>query len=64
MSSLAILRDRSLRNTLLGIAIPIALQNLITYMTGMMDTIMLGQLGEVELSGASLANQFGTTVSP
>ena len=60
MSSLAILRDRSLRNTLLGIAIPIALQNLITYMTGMMDTIMLGQLGEVELSGASLANQFGT----
>lgn len=60
MSSLAILRDRALRNTLLGIAIPIALQNLITYMTGMMDTLMLGQLGEVELSAASLANQFGT----
>lgn len=37
-----------------------ALQNLITYMTGMMDTVMLGQLGEVELSGASLGNQFGT----
>ena len=29
-------------------------------MTGMMDTVMLGQLGEVELSGASLGNQFGT----
>ena len=60
MQSLAILHDRSLRNSILGIAIPIALQNLITYMTGMMDTVMLGQLGEVELSGASLANQFGT----
>ncbi|MCI8653570.1 MAG: MATE family efflux transporter [Angelakisella sp.] len=59
MESLAILRDRALRNSILGIAVPIALQNLITYMTGMMDTVMLGQLGEVELSGASLANQFG-----
>lgn len=60
MSCLSVLRDKALRNSLLGIAIPIALQNLITYMTGMMDTVMLGQLGEVELSGASLANQFGT----
>lgn len=60
MGSLAILRDRALRRSILGIAIPIALQNLITYMTGMMDTVMLGQLGEVEFSGASLANQFGT----
>ena len=57
---LSVLGDRALRNSLLGIAIPIALQNLLTYMTGMMDTVMLGQLGEVELSGASLANQFGT----
>lgn len=60
MTYLSVLRDKALRNSLLGIAIPIALQNLITYMTGMMDTIMLGQLGEVELSSASLANQFGT----
>lgn len=59
MKALAILRDRALRNSILGIAIPIALQNLITYATGMMDTVMLGQLGEVELSGASFANQFG-----
>jgi len=56
---LSILKDRALRISLLGIAIPIALQNLITYMTNMMDTVMLGQLGEIELSGATLANQFG-----
>ena len=46
MGCLSVLGDRALRNSLLGIAIPIALQNLLTYMTGMMDTVMLGQLGE------------------
>ena len=59
MTYLSVLKDKALRTSLLGIAIPIALQNLITYATGMMDTVMLGQLGEVELSGASFANQFG-----
>jgi len=59
LTYLSVLKDRALRISLLGIAIPIALQNLITYMTGMMDTVMLGQLGEIELSGATLANQFG-----
>ena len=60
MSWLSALQDRALRRSLLAIAVPIAMQNLITYMTGMMDTVMLGQLGEVQLSGASLANQFAT----
>lgn len=58
MKALAIFRDRRLRNSMLAIAIPIAFQNLITYCTGMMDTVMLGQLGEVQLSGAAMANQF------
>lgn len=58
MKVLDIFKDRQLRNAMLAIAIPIALQNLITYCTGMIDTVMLGQLGEVELSGASVANQF------
>ena len=40
------------------IAIPIALQSLITIGVNMMDTIMLGALGEVALSASSLANQF------
>lgn len=41
-----------------GIAIPVTLQNLITIGINMMDTIMLGRLGEVALSASSLANQF------
>jgi len=58
MKALGVFKDRQLRTTMLAIAIPIAFQNLITYCTGMMDTVMLGQLGEIQLSGASVANQF------
>ncbi len=60
MSFMKILGDRQLRTSLLGIALPVALQNLITYMTNMMDTVMLGQLGEVQLSAAAMSNQFST----
>ena len=41
-----------------GIAIPIAMQGLITTGVNMMDTIMVGALGETALSAVSLANQF------
>lgn len=40
------------------IAIPIALQGLITTGVNMMDTIMVGAVGETQLSAVSLANQF------
>jgi len=43
---------------LFSIALPIAAQNMITFMVGMADTVMLGMLGEVALSAASLAGQF------
>lgn len=42
------------------IAIPISLQGLITIGVNMMDTVMLGKLGEVAISASSLANQFIT----
>lgn len=44
--------------SLLLMALPISLQNLINFLVGMMDTVMLGQLGEVELAASSLANQY------
>ena len=43
-----------------AIAIPIALQSMITMGVNMMDTIMVGRLGEQALSAVSLANQFIT----
>lgn len=50
-------RDKQFYKTLLVIAVPIALQNLVTVMVSMMDTLMIGQLGETQLSAASIANQ-------
>lgn len=42
------------------IALPIAAQNLITFGVNMMDTVMLGTLGETAISASALANQFIT----
>lgn len=52
------LGDRSFYANVAKIAIPISLQGLITIGVNMMDTIMLGKLGEVAISASSLANQF------
>ena len=49
--------DRGFYKSLMLIAVPIALQNLITVAVSMMDTLMIGQLGEVQLSATSIANQ-------
>ena len=53
-----IVKDRSFYRRVLQIAVPIALQSLITIGVNMMDTIMLGSMGETQLSASSLANQF------
>lgn len=50
-------RDKSFYKTILALSLPIAMQNMITTGVSMMDTIMIGTLGEVQLSGASLATQ-------
>lgn len=51
--------DKEFLKSIFAIAIPIALQNLITLGTSMMDTIMLGRADQtgVLLSASSLANQ-------
>lgn len=54
------LGDRDFYRNVAKIAIPISLQSLITIGVNMMDTIMLGKLGEVAISASSLANQFIT----
>ena len=50
-------KDKSFYKTLLLIAVPIALQNLITFGINMMDTVMLGQLGDTVISASNLAGQ-------
>ena len=51
-----ITKDRNFYKTMLSIALPIGIQNLITFAVSMADTIMLGSLGEVQLSASSIGN--------
>ncbi|MGG5461064.1 MATE family efflux transporter [Clostridium sp. B9] len=51
-----ITRDKKFYRLLLGIALPIAVQNLITFMVSMVDTMMVGSLGETQLSAVAVAN--------
>lgn len=50
-------RDKELWKMMFFIGLPIAVQNLLTSLTQMMDTIMLGELGDIPLTASSLANQ-------
>ena len=49
--------DKKFYTTLVGVALPIAMQNLITFGINMMDTLMLGRLGDSIISAANLAGQ-------
>ncbi|EIA31682.1 MATE efflux family protein, partial [Candidatus Arthromitus sp. SFB-5] len=40
-------KDKNFYRKILTIAVPITLQSLITFATNMMDTIMVGSLGEI-----------------
>ena len=50
-------KDKSFYKLALTLAIPVILQNMITIGVNIMDTIMLGSYGEIQLSGSSLANE-------
>lgn len=55
--SLSFLRDRDFFRSMLAIAVPVALQQLITASLNMMDVLMVGQLGETSVAALGLANQ-------
>ena len=50
--------DPKFYKSVFSLALPIALQSLITIGVNMLDTIMVGSLGETALSATSLANSF------
>ena len=49
--------DPAFYRGLLAITLPIALQNIISLGVNMMDTVMLGQLGDVAIAAANLGGQ-------
>lgn len=51
------LKDKVFLKSMLAIAIPIALQNLITSSLNMVDTLMISSLGQASIAAVGLANQ-------
>lgn len=47
-------KDKNFYKTIINISIPITLQNLITVSVNMADTVMLGKLGQIQLSASSI----------
>ena len=50
-------QDKKFYSTLLKLAIPIAAQNFVASAVNMVDTVMIGQLGETEIAAVGQANQ-------
>jgi len=53
-------RDKSFYSSLLSLAIPVALQNLITFAVAFADNIMVSRLGDSAISGVYMGNQIQT----
>ncbi len=49
---------RRFYKTMLSLALPIMIQNLISSSLNMVDTMMIGKLGEAQIASVGLANQF------
>lgn len=54
----SMIRDKSFYQAVLSIMIPVALQQAINVGVNLMDTLMLGSFGEIQLSASSLANEY------
>ena len=53
-------RDKSFYKSLLLLAIPIALQNLVTFSVNLADSVMVGSLGDTAVAGMYMGNQIQT----
>lgn len=53
-----ILQDRKYLRSLMVIALPLIIQQVITYSVNLLDTMMIGSFGDVTLSAVNLVNQF------
>ena len=50
-------RERAFYKSMFALAVPVILQNIVVFLTQMLDTVMLGELGDVAMTASSLANQ-------
>ena len=51
------LGDKKFYAAVMAVAVPIMIQNAITNFVGMLDNIMVGQVGTAQMSGVAIVNQ-------
>ena len=49
--------DKAFYRMVLALAVPVMIQNGITNFVGLLDNIMVGQIGTEQMSGVAIANQ-------
>jgi putative MATE family efflux protein len=49
--------DRAFYRRVMGVAVPIIIQNAISSFVSLLDNIMVGQVGQLQMSGVSIVNQ-------
>ncbi|MGI6685302.1 MAG: MATE family efflux transporter [Bacillota bacterium] len=50
--------DKKFYGVMLKIALPVMIQNFISSLLNMIDTVMVGKLGEIEIAAVGIANQY------
>ena len=55
-------KDKDIYKRIILLAIPMMLQNLITYSVGLADNLMIGSLGDSAISGVYMGNQVQTVL--
>lgn len=53
-----LIKDNELKNAIIKIGVPVALQNMLTSLLNMIDTVMIGSLGDGAVAAVGLANQW------
>lgn len=52
------IKDKQFYKSMFAIAFPVMIQSFITSLINMVDTVMVGRLGEVEIAAVGIANQY------
>ena len=55
---MGIFEDKCFFQKMLILAVPVMIQNFIASFLNMVDTVMVGRLGEVEIAAVGIANQY------
>ena len=57
-----LVKDKKFYKTLIALALPISLQNLITFLVNFADNVMVGSLGEVDIAAVHMSRQMASVI--